>query len=178
MLSLRVGMPNYGIKQPVFCGIMKSQDYTLTGLLALESFESQIWILNLLISTDSSSVVSYLNKQGGTHFQEWMKNPWTNARGVQIRADHFPGNPNFLADSLSIRDRMIQTERVLNEFWIVCSESGVQSNLPLIASTNDGFVCIKLIHKLPRYVSFSTSLGMNWTVLFGPVALILQVMHS
>ena len=63
-------MPNYGIKQPGVCGIRKSQDSTLTGLLALESFESQIWILNLLISTDSSSVVSYLNKQGGTYFQE------------------------------------------------------------------------------------------------------------
>ena len=63
-------MPNYGIKQPVVYGIMKSPDSTLTGLLTLESFESQIWILNLLISTDSSSVVSYLNNQGGTHFQE------------------------------------------------------------------------------------------------------------
>ena len=34
------------------------------------SFVSQIWILNLLISTDSSLVVSYLNKQEGSHFQE------------------------------------------------------------------------------------------------------------
>ena len=63
-------MPNYGIKQPVVCGIMRNQDSTLTGLLALESFGSHIRILNLLISTDSSSVVSYLNKQGGTHSQE------------------------------------------------------------------------------------------------------------
>ena len=63
-------MHNYGIKQPVVCGIMRRQDSTLTGLLALESFGSQIGILNLLISTDSSSVVSYLNRQGGTHFQE------------------------------------------------------------------------------------------------------------
>ena len=63
-------MPYYAIKQPVVCGIRKGQDSSLTGLLALESFESQIWILNLLISTDRSSVVSYLNKQGGTHFQE------------------------------------------------------------------------------------------------------------
>ena len=70
MLSLRVGLPNYGIKQPVICGMMRSQDSTLTGLLALESFGSQIRILNLLISTDSSSVVSYLNKRGGTQFQE------------------------------------------------------------------------------------------------------------
>ena len=60
----------YGIEQPVVCCIMRSQDSTLTGLLPLESFGSLIRILNLLVSTDSSSVVSYLNKQGGTHFQE------------------------------------------------------------------------------------------------------------
>ena len=62
MLSLRVGMHNYGIKQPVVCCIMRGQDSTLTGLLPLESFGSLIRILNLLISTDSSSVVSYLNR--------------------------------------------------------------------------------------------------------------------
>ena len=40
-------MPNYGIKQPVVCGIMRSQVSTLAGLLALESFGSQIQILKL-----------------------------------------------------------------------------------------------------------------------------------
>ena len=65
----RVGMPDCGIKQPVVCGIM-SQGSTLTGLLALESFRNQLLNLNLLISTDSSSMIAYLNKQGGTHFQK------------------------------------------------------------------------------------------------------------
>ena len=60
--SLRVGMHNYGIKQPVVCCIMRGQDSTLTGLLPLESFGGLIRILNLLISPDISSVVSYLNR--------------------------------------------------------------------------------------------------------------------
>ena len=34
----------------------------ITGLLPLESFGGLIWILNLLISPDISSVVSYLNR--------------------------------------------------------------------------------------------------------------------
>ena len=38
---------------------MRGQDSTLTVLLPLESFGSLIRILNLLISTDSSSVVSF-----------------------------------------------------------------------------------------------------------------------
>ena len=65
-------MHNYGIKQPVVCCIMRGQDSTLTGLLPLESFGSLIRILNLLISTDSSSVVFCLNRYGGTHFQEYF----------------------------------------------------------------------------------------------------------
>ena len=46
---------------------------------------------NLLISTDYSSLVAYLNKQEGTHSQEmcaliWRIMAWANARGIQILA--------------------------------------------------------------------------------------------
>ena len=70
MVSLSFGMSNYGIKQPVVWGIMRSQDSTLIGLLALESFGSQIRILNLFGFHKQFISVSYLNKQGGAHFQE------------------------------------------------------------------------------------------------------------
>ena len=39
---------------------------------------------------------------------------WTNARGIQIRVKHIPGNLNVVADSLSRRDKVIQTEWALN----------------------------------------------------------------
>ena len=103
-------MHNYGIKQPVVCCIMRSQDSTLTGLLSLESFGSLIRILNLLISTDrllqcfqecvSLSEESFLGRM-----------PW-----VQIQAYHFPGYTNVLTNSLFMRVRMIQIECVLNDF--------------------------------------------------------------
>ena len=44
----------------------------------------------------------------------WRIMAWTNARGIQIRAKHIPGNLNVLADSLSRKDRVIQTEWALN----------------------------------------------------------------
>ena len=86
--------------------------------LALKSFEI-ILNRNLLISTDNSSVVASLNKQGGTHSQEmcalfWRMMTWTNARGIQIRTKFIPGNLNILADSLSRKGKVIQTEWVLN----------------------------------------------------------------
>ena len=74
--------------------------------LALKSYENQGLNQNLLISKDNSSVVSYLNKQGGPHSQEmcvliWRIMAWTNARGIQVWAKCIPGNLNVLADSLS-----------------------------------------------------------------------------
>ena len=100
---------------------MKSQDSTSTGLLALESFGSQIQILNLLISTNSSSVVSYQNKQGGAYFQECVPLSeelylFYECQGCSDSGRSLSRESNVLADSLFIRDRMIQIERVLNEF--------------------------------------------------------------
>ena len=61
-------MPNFGIKQPVVCGIM-SQDSTFTGLLALESFGNQIRILNL--DFHRQFISGFLSEQAGRcHFQE------------------------------------------------------------------------------------------------------------
>ena len=106
--------------------------------LALKPFENQLLNQNLLISTDNSSVVAYLNKQGGTHLQEmcaliWRIMAWTNVRGIQIRTKHIPRNLSVLADSLSREDKVIQTE-----------SSSVQSDLPLLTSTNGRFVCNKV----------------------------------
>ena len=159
-----------------------------TVFLALKSFENQLLNQNLLISTDNSSVVAYLNKQGGTHSQEmcaliWRIMAWTNARGIQIRAKHIPGNLNVLADSLSRKDKVIQTEWVLNHrvFNQIC-HCWHQPMVDLFAT--------KLNHKLPMYVSpvpdgrawETDALNISWEGLdayvFCPVALIPQVIQK
>ena len=156
--------------------------------LALKSFENQLLNQNLLISTDNSSVVAYLNKQGGTHSQEmcaliWRIMAWTNARGIQIRAKHIPGNLNVLADSLSRKDKVIQTEWALNHrvFNQIC-HCWHQPMVDLFAT--------KLNHKLPMYVSpvpdsrawETDALNISWEGLdayvFCPVALIPQVIQK
>ena len=119
--------------------------------LALKSFENQLLNQNLLFSTDNSSVVAYLNMQGGTHSQEMCALIWrimalTNARGIQIREKHVLGNLNVLADSLSRKDKVIQTEWALNHqvFGQIC-HCWHQPMVDLFAT--------KLNHKLPMYVS-------------------------
>ena len=156
--------------------------------LALKSFENQLLNQNLLVSTDNSSVVAYLNKQGDTHSQEmcaliWRIMAWTNARGIQIRAKHIPGNLNVLADSLSRKDKVIQTEWALNHrvFNQIC-HCWHQPMVDLFAT--------KLNHKLPMYVSpvpdgrawETDALNISWEGLdayvFCPVALIPQVIQK
>ena len=141
--------------------------------LALKSFENHLLNQNLLISTDNSSVVAYLNKQGGTHSQEmcaliWRIMAWTNARGIQIRAKHIPGNLNMLADSLSRKDKVIQTEWALNHQVLnqIC-HCWHQPMVDLFAT--------KLNHKLPMYVSpvpdsrawETDALNISWHLLGG-----------
>ena len=55
-----------------------------------------------------------------------------NARQIHIRARHIPGNLNVIADSLSRRDRSIQTE------W------SLHPHLPSLAQANGGSVCHQL----------------------------------
>ena len=111
-----------------------------SSVSSFKIIRNQLLNQNLLIFTDNSLVVAYLNKQGGTHSQEmcaliWRIMAWANARGIQIRAKHIPGNLNVLADSLS---RKGDSDRMGIE------SSSVQSDLPLLSSTSGRFVCNKV----------------------------------
>ena len=75
-------------------------------LLALKGFQERLQGQRVLICSDNSTVVSYLNKEGGTHSMEmyaliWRILAFTNSRRIQIRARHVPGSLNVIADSLS-----------------------------------------------------------------------------
>ena len=89
-------------------------------LLALKGFQEHLQGQTVLICSDNSTVVAYLNKEGGTHSIEmraliWRILAFTNSRRIQIRARHVPGSLNVIADSLSRRDKVIQTEWSLHQ---------------------------------------------------------------
>ena len=89
-------------------------------LLALKGFLEHLQGQTVLICSDNSTVISYLNKEGGTHSIEmcaliWRILAFTNSRRIQIRARHVPGSLNVIADSLSRRDKIIQTEWSLHQ---------------------------------------------------------------
>ena len=156
--------------------------------LALKSFQNRILDKRVLIATDNATVVSYLNKQGGTHSWDmcllvWCILAYCNPRNILIRARHIQGCLNVIADSLSRKDKIIQTEWSLHPqiFSLICKVW----HTPMV----DMFAT-KLNHKLPIYVSpvpdanaiNIDALNISWEGLDGyafcPVALIPKVIQK
>ena len=61
---------------------------------------------SVLVAMDNSTVLAYINKQGGTHLEEmcallWKIMTWCHYCKITLRARHIPGCLNVLADLLS-----------------------------------------------------------------------------
>ena len=107
--------------------------------LALKHFRLQCQNQTVLVATDNSTVVAYINKQGGTHSVEmcallWRIMSWCHRFKISLRARHIPGGLNVIADSLS-RSTQIQSNGV------VSTPSDVQKNLHKVVHTSGGSVC-------------------------------------
>ena len=69
----------------------------------------------VMIATDNSTVVSYINKQGGTRSPTLLRLTvelllWLEAQNITVRARHIPGCLNVIADHLSRLNQPISTE--------------------------------------------------------------------
>lgn len=88
--------------------------------LALQEFSSQVQNHVVLLATDNTSVAAYINKQGGTHSHSLCNLAveialWCSENNVHIRARYLPGRLNALADCLSRKNNVVQTEWTLNQ---------------------------------------------------------------
>ena len=88
--------------------------------LALKQAKTFIHHSCIMISTDNTTVVSYINKQGGTHspnlcVEVWKILNWCLEQDIVIRVRHIPGKFNILADRLSRLDKPIKTEWALDQ---------------------------------------------------------------
>lgn len=83
--------------------------------LALQAFLPQVHGRHVLVATDNTSVVAYINHQGGTHSAGLLQGTlhlltWCNTHNIQLRARHIPGKLNVIADRLSRSQQVIPTE--------------------------------------------------------------------
>ena len=83
--------------------------------LALRHFKDQCQDQTVLVATDNSTVVAYINKQGGTHSAEmcallWRIMTWCHHSHITLKARHIPGCLNVMADLLSRSNQVQSTE--------------------------------------------------------------------
>ena len=119
--------------------------------LALRNFKDQCQNQTVLVATDNSTVVAYINKQGGTHSAEmcallWKIMTWCHHYHITLKARHISGCLNVMADLLSRSNQVQSTEWSLHPqvFKQIC-QKWFTPHVDLFAT--------HLNHKLPLYVS-------------------------
>ena len=156
--------------------------------LALKEFRTLVFNKTVLIATDNTTVVAYINKEGGMKSGSlcallWRILSWCTRQQVTLRARHIPGRLNVIADKLSRLGQTIQTEWSLHPevFQAVCSRWH-QPQVDLFAT--------RFNNKLPQFVSpvpdpqawAVDALGLSWEDLdpytFPPAAILGKVVEK
>jgi hypothetical protein len=137
-----------------------------------EHFQNQLQNKHVLIQCDNSTVVSYINRQGGTKSPSlcmllWKFLLWAQERGISFQAVHVAGESNVRADRLSRvfaspLEWMLDKRIVRNFFGIL----GVPQ-IDLFAS--------QVNHQLPVYCARNwddqayhiNALNMSWESIWG-----------
>jgi ribonuclease HI len=155
---------------------------------ALKAWIPHVKGLQVMVATDNTSVVSYINKQGGTHSptlltytQELLL--WLASHEVTLRARHIPGRFNVIADRLSRRHQVIHTEWQLHAIVLhrVFSQWGIPQT-DMFATVHNA--------QLPQFVSpipdpralavdaLSLSWENRWMYMFPPFPVLTLVMQK
>ena len=76
--------------------------------LALRSFKDQCQNQTVVVATDNSTVIAYINKQGGTHSAAmctllWKIMTWCHHYHITLKARHIPGCLNDLSRSNQVQ---------------------------------------------------------------------------
>ena len=108
--------------------------------LALKRFKDQCQNQTVLVAKDNSTVVAYINKQGGTHSAEmyaflWKILTWCHQYKIALRARYIPGCLNVMDDLLS-RSNQVQLIE-----WSLHPQQTVQTDLSKVVHSSYRFIC-------------------------------------
>ena len=119
--------------------------------LALKGFQHLCTARIVLVATDNTTVVAYINKEGGMRSGPlcallWRILTWCTNHQITLKAWHIPGHLNVIADKLSRLGQTIQTEWSLlpEVFQQICNQWH-RPQIDLFAT--------RFNHKLPQFVS-------------------------
>ena len=108
--------------------------------LALKEFQKLCMGKMVLIVTDNTTVVAYINKEGGMRSGPlcallWRILTWCTGKQVTLKARHIPGRINVVADKLSRLGQTIQTEwSLLPEVFQALCDRWHQPQIDLFAT--------------------------------------------
>ncbi|XP_013874757.1 uncharacterized protein LOC106525168 [Austrofundulus limnaeus] len=158
----------------------------LAVLLALKQFCPVLQNQHVLIRTDNTTVVSYINRQGGTRSLPLLELShtllqWCNVHFLSIRATHVPGRLNLGPDLLSRGRPMVREWRlhpsVVDQIWTMFGRAavdlfatGANTHCPLFFSITDQNAPLgvdALAHPWPNVLLYA----------FPPVEMILPVLE-
>ena len=120
-------------------------------LLALKEFQDLCVNQIVLVATDNTTVVAYINKELGMRSGPlcallWRILTWCSQRQVTLKGRHIPGRLNVIADKLSRLGQTIQTEwSLLPEIFQNLCKKWHQPQIDLFAT--------RFNYKLPQFVS-------------------------
>ena len=114
--------------------------------LALKEFQDLCSNNIVLVATDNTTVVAYINKEGGMKSGSlcallWRILSWCTRKLVTLKARHIPGRLNMMADKPS---RLVQTIQ-----RVVPSPRSVPSYMLPVAPASSGLVCHQIQQQTP-----------------------------
>ena len=124
---------------------------TQGNFLALKEFQDLCISKMVLVATDNTTVVFYINKEGGMRSGPlyallWRILTWCSRKQVTLKARHIPGRLNVVADKLSRLGQTIQTEwSLLPEIFQTIRSRWHRPQIDLFAT--------RFNNKLPWFVS-------------------------
>ena len=157
-------------------------------LLALKRFQHLVQGKVVLIATDNTTVVAYINKEGGMRSGSlcallWRLLCWCSLNQVVLKARHIPGRLNVIADKLSRQRQVIQTEWSLHQetFDLLCQTW----HSPLVDMFATRYNCklVQFVSPIPDPKAWSVdALTLSWEdldmYLFPPVSLMGKVVSK
>ena len=139
-----------GLWSPLCSRFSINQRELLAILYTVQSFLPHLMGRSVVVHSDNSNALAYLQKQGGTHSsslnavaQELLR--LCESQLVRLLPQFIPGHLNVLADSLSRRSQVLGSE------WTLCPQA-VEELLRRWPATIDLFAT-SLNHRLPVYFS-------------------------
>ena len=122
-----------------------------TSLIALKEFQDLCTDKIVLVATDNTIVVSYINKEGGMRSGPlcallWRILTWCTRHQVTLKVQHIPDQLNVVADKLSQLGQTIQSEwSLLQEVFQAICNRWHRPQIDLFA--------MRFNNKLPLFVS-------------------------